>query len=80
MATAATNALPSLELLAYDLPPRRLTLAPHQYKYCSLALKFFKDKLRMPEQIKQDWDQLDAIYITQSEAEKHCTGSQQCQF
>ncbi|VVA11702.1 PREDICTED: receptor-type [Prunus dulcis] len=56
MATAATNAIPSLELLAYDRPPRRLTLAPHQYKYCSLALKFFKDKLRMPEQIKQEWD------------------------
>lgn len=49
------------------------TLAPHQYKYCSLALKFLKDKLRMPEQIKREWDQLDAIYITQSEAEKCCT-------
>lgn len=73
MATAATNGLPSLELLAYALPPRSLTLAPHQYKYCSLALKFFKDKLRMPEQIKQEWDQLDAIYIIQSEAEKRCT-------
>lgn len=27
----------------------------------------------MPEQIKREWDQLDAIYITQSEAEKRCT-------
>ncbi|KAL6295939.1 hypothetical protein ACE6H2_004081 [Prunus campanulata] len=73
MATTATNALPSLELLAYAPSPRRLTLAPHQYKHCSLALKFFKDKLQMPEQIKQEWDQLDAIYITQFEAEKRCT-------
>jgi hypothetical protein len=58
MATAASSAaekpLPSFEFLA-DSPPPRFTLSPNQYKYCAQALKFFKDKLQMPDQIKQEF-------------------------
>ncbi|CAN6572584.1 unnamed protein product [Malus baccata var. baccata] len=65
--------IPSLEDLLASTCSTRVALTPQQHENCAFALKFFKDKLRMPEQINREWDQLDAIYITQSEAEKRCT-------
>ncbi|XP_048434478.1 protein-tyrosine-phosphatase PTP1-like isoform X1 [Pyrus x bretschneideri] len=65
--------IPSLEDLLANACSTRVALTPQQHENCAFALKFFKDKLRMPEQINREWDQLDAIYITQSEAEKRCT-------
>ncbi|KAK9951397.1 hypothetical protein M0R45_006839 [Rubus argutus] len=70
--SAAENPLPSFEFLA-DSPPPRFTLSPNQYKYCSQALKFFKDKLQMPDQIKQEFALLQGKRITASEMKRSCT-------
>ncbi|RVW94426.1 hypothetical protein CK203_035681 [Vitis vinifera] len=42
-----------------DSPPR-LSLTPDQFKHCSEALRFFKDKLQMPEKIRQEFAFLQA--------------------
>ncbi|KAK9951401.1 hypothetical protein M0R45_006843 [Rubus argutus] len=76
MATAASSTaekpLPSFEFSADSQPPR-LTLSPNQYKYCSQALKFFKDKLQMPHQINQEFALLQGKRITASEKKRSCT-------
>nr|XP_048332558.1 protein-tyrosine-phosphatase PTP1-like isoform X1 [Ziziphus jujuba var. spinosa] len=55
-----------------DSPPR-LVLTPDQYKYCSVALKFFKDKLPLHHQINQEFASLQANRITPSEMRRNCT-------
>lgn len=59
---------PLPELLAFSPRRPRVVLTPHQYKYCSQALKFFKDKLQNPRQMSQVFD---ALY-DQTEIDKSC--------
>lgn len=70
--SAAAKPLPSLDFSA-DSPPLRLVLTPDQYKYCSQALKFFKDKLQTSDHIHQEFDQLQAKRITSSDMKRSCT-------
>lgn len=58
---AAAKPLPSLDFSA-DSPPLRLALTPDQYKYCSQALKFFKDKLQTSDQIHHEFAQLQVFF------------------
>ncbi|XP_021833412.1 protein-tyrosine-phosphatase PTP1 isoform X2 [Prunus avium] len=69
---AAAKPLPSLDFSA-DSPPLRLALTPDQYKYCSQALKFFKDKLQTSDQIHHEFAQLQAKRITSSDMKRSCT-------
>ncbi|RVW37132.1 Protein-tyrosine-phosphatase PTP1 [Vitis vinifera] len=55
-----------------DSPPR-LSLTPDQFKHCSEALRFFKDKLQMPEKIRQEFAFLQANRMRPSEMMRSCT-------
>lgn len=46
------------ELLGFSPRRPRVVLTPHQYKYCAQALKFFKEKLQNPGQMRQVFDEL----------------------
>ncbi|KAM5570778.1 protein-tyrosine-phosphatase PTP1-like [Rosa sericea] len=60
------QALP--EFLAFSPRRPRVVLTADQYKYCSQALKFFKDKLQNPGQISLEFDEL----YEQAVIEKSC--------
>ncbi|XP_050377260.1 protein-tyrosine-phosphatase PTP1-like [Argentina anserina] len=55
-AAAAEQPLP--EFLAFSPRRPRVVLSEDQYRYCSEALKFIKDKLQNPERISQEFDEL----------------------
>ncbi|XP_010094850.2 protein-tyrosine-phosphatase PTP1 isoform X1 [Morus notabilis] len=70
---AAASAKPSAAPnFSPDSPPR-LALTPDQLKHCSEALGFFKEKLRSPHQINQEFGLLQANRITPSEMRRNCT-------
>ncbi|KAF2297456.1 hypothetical protein GH714_023747 [Hevea brasiliensis] len=52
--------------------PTRISLTPDQRKYCSEALQLFREKLRTPEQIIQEFAHLQAIRITPSQMARNC--------
>ncbi|KAJ8769715.1 hypothetical protein K2173_005361 [Erythroxylum novogranatense] len=53
-------------------PPPRLSLTSDQYKYCSQALGFLKDKLRCPEKITQEFAGLQAGRISMRQMAGSC--------
>ncbi|KAJ4849524.1 tyrosine protein phosphatase 1 [Turnera subulata] len=53
-------------------PPPRLSLTPDQYKFCSEALGFFRDKVQTPAIISEEFAHLQASRLTPSQISRRC--------
>ncbi|XP_010256308.1 PREDICTED: protein-tyrosine-phosphatase PTP1 [Nelumbo nucifera] len=53
-------------------PPPRLSLSPEQLQYCSEAITRLKEKLRVPELLKQEFDRLQATRIRKYDMMNSC--------
>ncbi|CAK7323590.1 unnamed protein product [Dovyalis caffra] len=53
-------------------PPLKISLTADQHKHCSEALQFFKEKLRTPERIAQEFAHIQASRITPSQMARSC--------
>ncbi|KAJ6693589.1 hypothetical protein OIU85_004372 [Salix viminalis] len=65
------TSLPKRFEFSPDSPPK-ISLSTDQYKHCSEALHFFREKLRTPERIAQEFAYLQANRITSSQMERCC--------
>ncbi|KAF9670662.1 hypothetical protein SADUNF_Sadunf13G0092100 [Salix dunnii] len=65
------SSLPKRFEFSPDSPPK-ISLSTDQYKHCSEALHFFKEKLRTPERIAQEFACLQANRITPSQMARIC--------
>ncbi|XP_071724812.1 LOW QUALITY PROTEIN: protein-tyrosine-phosphatase PTP1-like [Rutidosis leptorrhynchoides] len=54
-------------------PPPRISITPDQHKYCSEALRFFKEKFQCREVIAQEFADIQAKRLTPSEMLRSCT-------
>ncbi|KAJ9146015.1 hypothetical protein P3X46_028335 [Hevea brasiliensis] len=74
-ASSAGDPLSSLRptplVFSSDSPPR-LSLTPDQIKYCSEALQFFREKLRTPDRITEEFAHLQGTRITPSQMARSC--------
>ncbi|XP_023888775.1 protein-tyrosine-phosphatase PTP1 isoform X2 [Quercus suber] len=70
-AAADSSSSSSSSEFSPDFPPR-LSLTSDQFKHCSEALSFFREKLHIPHTINQEFAHLQANRITPSEMRRSC--------